>query len=92
MTGTVADLRVPNIGPGFRFQWEPAQECFVLLYPEGMVRLNQTAGAILNQCDGKTNVDDIVAALEQAFAATGLRRDVTAFLDMASQKRWIAWT
>jgi pyrroloquinoline quinone biosynthesis protein D len=25
----------------FRLQWEPAQNAHVLLYPEGMVRLNQ---------------------------------------------------
>ena len=27
---------VPRIRRGFRLQWEPAQACFVLLYPEGM--------------------------------------------------------
>ena len=31
-----------------RLQWEPAQEAHVLLYPEGMVKLNGSAGAILS--------------------------------------------
>ena len=35
---------VPCLAKPFRFQWEEAQDCFVLLYPEGMVKLNQAAG------------------------------------------------
>ena len=34
---------VPRFRRGFRFQWEPAQESYVLLYPEGMVKLNGSA-------------------------------------------------
>jgi pyrroloquinoline quinone biosynthesis protein D len=87
-----ASARVPAIGPGFRFQWEAAQNCFVLLYPEGMVRLNQTAGEILKRCNGQSTLGAIVQDLETAFNATGLRTDVDAFLAMAEQQRWIAWT
>ncbi len=32
---------VPAIARHFRFQWEPAQTAYVLLYPEGMVKLSQ---------------------------------------------------
>jgi hypothetical protein len=49
MTATV---RPPRHRRHFRFQWEPAQGCHVLLYPEGMVKLNQSAGEILKRCDG----------------------------------------
>ncbi|HQE41111.1 MAG TPA: pyrroloquinoline quinone biosynthesis peptide chaperone PqqD, partial [Zoogloea sp.] len=41
----------PCIHRLFRFQWEPAQQAHVLLYPEGMVKLNQSAGEILKRCD-----------------------------------------
>ena len=34
-----------------RFQWEEAQGCFVILFPEGMVKLNGGAGEVLNQTD-----------------------------------------
>ena len=30
----------------YRFQWEPAQDSFVLLYPEGLVKLPGSAGEI----------------------------------------------
>jgi pyrroloquinoline quinone biosynthesis protein D len=29
---------IPVLALGYRFQWEPMQDCNVLLYPEGMVR------------------------------------------------------
>ena len=82
---------VPRIGAGFRLQWEPAQECHVLLYPEGMVKLNQSAGEILKRCDGERSCAAIVTELEAAFSATGLEGDVLAFMDIASRQRWLAW-
>jgi pyrroloquinoline quinone biosynthesis protein D len=83
--------RLPRIGRGFRLQWEPVQSAHVLLYPEGMVKLNASAGEILLRCDGTTPVDAIVADLEKRFAATGLDRDVRAFLDLAAEQRWVEW-
>ena len=83
---------VARIGHGFRLQWEPAQSCFVLLYPEGMVKLNQSAGEIMKRCDGQRDVAAIVADLEAAFATIGLERDVLAFLELARGQRWLDWT
>ncbi len=85
-----ADIR-PRVGPGFRLQWEPVQACHVLLYPEGMVKLNGSAGEIMTRCDGERSVGAIVAELEQTFSAQGLGPEVLAFVDMARQQRWLAW-
>jgi pyrroloquinoline quinone biosynthesis protein D len=79
----------PAIALGLRLQWEPAQEAHVLLYPEGMVRLNSSAGAILSRCDGVRTVADIVADLERAYSLTGLSADVIAFVNLALEKRWL---
>ncbi|GAB3767049.1 pyrroloquinoline quinone biosynthesis peptide chaperone PqqD [Ramlibacter monticola] len=79
----------PRVAAGFRLQWEPAQECHVLLYPEGMVKLNQSAGEILKRCDGAKDVNAIVSDLEDSFGTTGLRDDVLAFLAIAMQQRWV---
>jgi pyrroloquinoline quinone biosynthesis protein D len=81
----------PSVTPGFRLQWEPVQNAHVLLYPEGMVKLNQSAGEILKRCDGERNVAQIVQDLESAFSATGLEKDVLAFLEIAMQQRWVTW-
>jgi len=82
---------IPRIGNGFRLQWEAAQECHVLLYPEGMVKLNQSAGEILKRCDGERTAAEIVADLETAFSTTGLAGDVFAFMEIAAQQRWLTW-
>ena len=80
---------VPRIGAGFRLQWEPAQDCHVLLYPEGMVKLNASAGEIMKRCDGQRSVAVIVADLEAAFSASGLEADVLNFVQLAGQQRWL---
>ena len=79
----------PVLGRGFRLQWEPAQQAHVLLYPEGMVKLNGSAGEILKRCDGARTVVEIVSDLENAFAATGLANDVQAFMNVALERQWL---
>lgn len=85
----LTDGSKPALGHGFRLQWEAAQGCHVLLYPEGMVKLNRSAGEILSRCSGALTVEQIVADLEQAFAARGLGDDVMRFLALALQQGWV---
>ena len=79
----------PKLARLFRMQWEEAQQTYVLLYPEGMVKLNQSASEILKRCDGERDVQAIIADIEQAFNATGLEKDVTGFLEIALERGWI---
>ena len=81
----------PRVGSGFRLQWEPVQNCHVLLYPEGMVKLNQSGGEIMKRCDGQRSIETIAVELEHDFGAQGLRGDVIAFVEMAGKQRWLAW-
>ena len=85
----VSDSSRPAIAHGMKLQWEPAQDAHVLLYPEGMVKLNGSAGAIMSRCDGVRTLADIVADLERTYATTGLAADVRAFVAMAIEKRWL---
>jgi pyrroloquinoline quinone biosynthesis protein D len=82
----------PAIERGFRLQWEAAQNAHVLLYPEGMIKLNGSAGEILKRCDGAATIADITADLERAFAASNLSDDVVRFVAMAVEKRWLRIT
>ena len=79
----------PAVGRGFRLQWEPAQNAYVLLYPEGLIKLNGSAGEILKRCDGAATIADIAADLERAYAASDLSADVMSFVVMAVEKRWL---
>lgn len=72
-----------------RLQWEEAQQKNVILYPEGMVELNESSTEILKLCDGTRNLAQIVSDLEQKFSTSGLTNDITAFLEVALQNGWI---
>jgi pyrroloquinoline quinone biosynthesis protein D len=81
---------VPVLEKMFRFQWEEAQQCYVLLYPEGMVKLNQPAGEILALVDGQRNLAVIIDLLSSKYPqADDLANDVLVFIDDALQQRWI---
>jgi pyrroloquinoline quinone biosynthesis protein D len=88
----------PIIGPAlrpvierrFRLQWESAQNAHVLLYPEGMIKLNASAGEILKRCDGKATIAEITADLERVFAARGLSGEVISFVALAVKNQWLA--
>ena len=87
--GLIDTAARPGIAEGLRLQWEPAQEGHVLLYPEGMVKLNRSAAAILTRCDGTRTVAEIVADLERAYCAAGLSSDVCAFVTFAVERAWL---
>ena len=79
----------PRVSKQFRLQWEEAQQSWVLLYPEGMVKLNASAGEIMKRCDGEATVQEIVSDLERSFATAGLANDVLGFIEVARKQRWI---
>ncbi|NDC61958.1 MAG: pyrroloquinoline quinone biosynthesis peptide chaperone PqqD [Betaproteobacteria bacterium] len=79
----------PRVAAMFRLQWEEVQQCWVLLYPEGMVKLNGSAGEIMRRLDGEKTVAALIAELEIDFGTTGLQADVLAFLDIAQAQSWV---
>jgi pyrroloquinoline quinone biosynthesis protein D len=81
--------QIIRFSPLHRLQWEETQQRYVILYPEGMVELNQSSAEILKLCDGSKNLSAIVAELEETFAVSGLTNDITNFLNVALQNGWI---
>tara|TARA_R110001606_G_scaffold361754_6_gene515088 strand:+ start:14200 stop:14484 length:285 start_codon:yes stop_codon:yes gene_type:complete len=80
----------PVLALGYRFQWEPMQDCNVLLYPEGMVKLNGAAGEILKRIsENKQTVAELIAELKEAFDGADLDDDVYRFLEEAYDNDWI---
>lgn len=80
----------PKLSRLFRLQWEEAQSDYVLLYPEGMVKLNRSAAEILKLCNGERDVHAITHDLERAFSVAGLKEDVNDFLRIANERNWIS--
>ena len=84
---------VAKLNPLFRMQYEKAQGCYVLLFPEGMIKLNPSAAEILKRVDGSKTETTICQELRAAFpdAPDDLEDDVRAFLIHAEEKKWIRY-
>lgn len=84
-----------EIRPPFLFRWEDSQQAHVLLYPEGIVKLNESGGGILQLCDGKHTVGQIIEQLCKRYCAadeTTISKGVLNFLEVSHGKGWIRTT
>lgn len=79
----------PALAPGMRLQFEPAQDSWVLLYPEGMAQLNPSATEILRCCDGSKTIPAITAELEALFNTSGIAPDVEELIFEAKRRGWV---
>ena len=49
----------PRLSPHYVFRWEASQDAHILLYPEGLIKLNPAAAEILKRCDGERNIAEM---------------------------------
>lgn len=90
MSGKIRSEDVFGLARHYRFQWEEAQDGYVLLFPEGMIKLNGGAGEVLKRIDGKKSAGEIVADCMAAFPEVpDLEADVLSMLELALDKAWI---
>ena len=90
MTTSVNPADIYSLARHYRFQWEEAQQCYVLLFPEGMIKLNGGAGEVIKRVDGNKTVAEIVIELQQAFPdAPDIEADILAMLQLALEKAWL---
>lgn len=79
----------PQIHPMYLFRWEEQEQAYLLLYPEGIVKLNNAAGHILKHCDGEASLAQVINKLEDEFDQKGLDEDILKFMEVAYAKGWI---
>jgi pyrroloquinoline quinone biosynthesis protein D len=92
-TTTISDLVRPRLTKGARLQVDSSTRKNVLLYPEGIVELNETAHEILLRCDGRT-LGEIVSELAEEYEAdsNALGADVRETLASLQQRKLIEFT
>ena len=81
----------PEINPLYLLRWEDTQDSYVLLYPEGVVKLNESAGEILKRCTGENTIEQVIAEVGALFAAPPetVHSGVRKFLEVSYAKGWI---
>ena len=67
-TPTIAGTARPRLARGVRLQTDSKTGNSVLLFPEGVLELNETAREVLTRCDGQT-VSEIIQALAEEYDA-----------------------
>jgi pyrroloquinoline quinone biosynthesis protein D len=90
---TISDLARPMLAKGVRLQSDSTTGKNVLLYPEGIVELNETAHEILSRCDGRT-LGEIICELAEEYEAdsAALATDVRESLADLQQRNLIEFT
>ena len=79
----------PKLSRGYRMQYEQVQSAWVLLYPEGMVKLNDSSAEILRRCNGERSIDAMVADLQILFNVKGIAPQVRELLQEGMRRGWI---
>ncbi|HJW38117.1 MAG TPA: pyrroloquinoline quinone biosynthesis peptide chaperone PqqD [Candidatus Udaeobacter sp.] len=89
----IPDAAQPRLAKGVRLQSDSTTGKSVLLFPEGIVELNETAHEIITRCDGRT-VSEIVQVLAEDYDAdlAALGTDVRETLADLQQRRLIELT
>ncbi|GAA0315519.1 pyrroloquinoline quinone biosynthesis peptide chaperone PqqD [Psychrobacter aestuarii] len=81
---------VPTWRHGYRFQFEPAQDAYVLLYPEGMITLNDSASIIGQQIDGHASIANIIKKIKAMFGdVPEIEQDIIEYMLVAQREHWI---
>lgn len=90
MSTTIHSTDIYALALHHRFQWEEAQQNYVILFPEGMIKLHGGAGEVIKRVDGKASVADIVAELKQTFPdAENIESDIMGMFELAVSKAWL---
>jgi len=86
---TLQPDNVVQLSPFYLLRWEETQKAYVLLYPEGVVKLNGTSGEIMQRVTGDATVQNIVDQLTTKYADQSIAPDILEFLEVSHAQRWI---
>jgi pyrroloquinoline quinone biosynthesis protein D len=89
----MAEEQRPILAPGVRLKFDDGSGNAVLLYPEGILELNETAHAIVKCCDGLTTIEQMTATLaaEYEIPENELQQDVADCLADLQRQKLIAF-
>ncbi len=75
----------PVLARGVRYRWDEVRGQHQLLFPEGLLVLNETGAAIVRLCDGRS-IGGIHNELAQLFPVANFYEDVDKFLSRLARR------
>lgn len=70
----------PRLKDKCRLEWDDSRDEPVILYPEGLVKLNATGYRILQLTDGTHKLEEVISILEKEYDEDDLEDEVKTFL------------
>jgi pyrroloquinoline quinone biosynthesis protein D len=78
-------IRRPKLVRHARYRWDELRRQHHLVFPEGILVLNDSGAAIVRLCDGRS-LEELVAALAGQYAEVPAEEEVSDFLQRLAQK------
>lgn len=72
-----------------RLSFDSVRQRRVLLYPEGVMLLNDTGAEILELCDGRRTLTEIADELGARYGGSDVLADVTRYLDALEAREMV---
>ncbi|HEX3627818.1 MAG TPA: pyrroloquinoline quinone biosynthesis peptide chaperone PqqD [Verrucomicrobiae bacterium] len=85
----IADTVRPRLADKARLKWDAVRQKHLLLFPEGVLVLNQTAHAVLELCDGNRSVAEVVTILGERYKNDAIDSDVKEILEKLAGKNFV---
>ena len=80
----------PRLRRGVRAATDPLSGETVLLFPEGVLVMNETAAAVVRQCDGKHSVADVVQSVGEVYDGVAVEDVMSLLRDLIGQSLLVA--
>ena len=81
----------PVLADGFRLNWDEEEQTYVLLYPEGMIVLDEEDSEVLQRCSGTKTIADIIKELESVYPQLNANHPIQGPLEQAIQNGWVVF-
>lgn len=86
MTAALSPTDRPRLPRGVRAGIDPLSDRPILLFPEGILFLNETAAAVIGHCDGNRTVADVVATIGAVYDDVVGNDVMTLVQDLVAQR------
>jgi pyrroloquinoline quinone biosynthesis protein D len=78
-------IRRPTLVRHARYRWDKVRGQHQVVYPEGLLVLNESGAAIVRLCDGRS-LEELLSALEAQFSGEQQPAEVEEFLQQLANK------
>jgi len=78
-------IRRPLLASHARYRWDELRGQHQLVYPEGILILNEPGAAIVQLCDGRS-IDELVIALQEKYSEGKPAADLDDFIERLANK------